>query len=562
MANFSKQPRVAWGQDFNSFGSSTLMRNIEACQNGQNPFTVSQSGDKPIEIARPYNSGMKSSGDYTNRRNDCGSGKYDDEWSRVKDVDYAHVRDKLVIKKDFYRETQRTRNRPNDQVLQWRCDQEISIDDPECYCKPILDFCELDVPAALQDVFRKNNYQTPTPIQAQSWPICLQGRDCIAIARTGSGKTLGFLVPAMVHIRAQPALRKGDGPIAVVLTPTRELAQQVHEEARKFGQSMRIRTTPVYGGAAKLPQKRELEAGSEIIVACPGRLLDFIQSGTTNMSRCSFLIMDEADRMLDMGFEPQIRKIVGQMRKEKQTLMYSATWPKEVRRMAEDFQNNPAMITIGSRAEELFANPNIQQIIEVCEEWDKPIKFTNFMEKAYGNKVFKSIVFTDTKKACDYLAQQLSKRGWPVAPIHGDKDQRQRDSVLRDFKQGRIPILIATDVAARGIDVPDIKYVINYDFPGTMEDYIHRIGRTARGEKTGVAYSLITRDHARCCKELISILERSKQQVPKSLIELQTQSKNMAGAKARSRRNPALGGGYANTIRSRTTTTNSRYTPY
>lgn len=201
MANFSKAPRVAWGEGFHSYGSSTLMKSIEACQNGNNPFAVSNSPSTPIEVSRPYDAARKSTGGYQNRRNDCGSGRYDDDWSRIKDIDYGNVKDKIVIKKDFYRETQRTRLRPNDQVLDWRNRHEVSIDDPECYCKPIIDFCELDVPAALQDTFRKNQYQTPTPIQAQSWPIALSGRDCIAIARTGSGKTLGFLLPAMVHIR-------------------------------------------------------------------------------------------------------------------------------------------------------------------------------------------------------------------------------------------------------------------------------------------------------------------------------------------------------------------------
>lgn len=325
------------------------------------------------------------------------------------------------------------------------------------------------------------------------------------------------------------------------MLPTRELAQQVEEEAKKFGAAMRVRSCAVYGGAPRMQQKRDLEAGAEIVVGCPGRLLDFIQSGVTNMRRVSFLILDEADRMLDMGFEPQIRKICGQMRRERQTLMYSATWPKEVRRLAEDFLNMPRMITIGGEGDELVANKNILQKVEVVEEWDKPAKFTQFMEKAYAGKVVKSIVFTDTKRACDYLAQELGKRGWPVAPIHGDKDQRQRDSVLRDFRAGRIPILIATDVAARGIDITDIEYVINYDFPQTIEDYVHRIGRTARGERSGTAYSLLTKEHSRCVRQLIEVMERSDQEVPNEVRELANSSRAFAGARARSRRD--FGGG-------------------
>lgn len=216
--------------------------------------------------------------------------------------------------------------------------------------------------------------------------------------------------------------------------------------------------------------------------------------------------------------------------------MYSATWPKEVRRLAEDFLKTPNMISIGSTGDQLVANPNIKQLVEVVEEWDKPLKFTQFMDKAYAKKIFKSIVFTETKKNCDFLALELGKRGWPVAPIHGDKDQRQREAVLRDFKSGRIPILIATDVAARGLDISDVEYVINYDFPGTIEDYVHRIGRTARGEKHGTSYTLLTRGISHNIKQLIEVMETAKQEVPREVRELQHTSRNMAGAKARARR--------------------------
>lgn len=297
---------------------------------------------------------------------------------------------------------------------------------------------------------------------------------------------------------------------------------------------MGVNTVAVYGGAPKHGQRRELDNGCEIVVACPGRLLDFIQSGVTNMKRCTFLIMDEADRMLDMGFEPQIRKILGQCRRDRQTLMFSATWPKEVRRLAEDFLTNPGMITIGTSGDELVANPNIKQIVEVVDEWDKPQKFTHFMERAYQGRVVKSIVFTCTKRACDYLAQELGKRGWPVAPIHGDKDQRQRDSTLKDFRNGRIPILIATDVAARGLDISDVEYVINYDFPSTMEDYVHRIGRTARAEAKGTAYSLLTKEHGKLVSGLIEVMEKAGQEVPDAVRNMQRGGYGGFGGKSRS----------------------------
>lgn len=442
-----------------------------------------------------------------------GRGKYDDDWSGINKIDYSRI-DTVRVEKDFYKESRESASRSNQDVVSWRQHHSVNIEDPDCKWKPVCYFNELDVPSALTDVFKQNKFECPTPVQAQSWPIALRGQDCIAIARTGSGKTLGFLVPAMVHIRAQKPLQRGDGPMCVILTPTRELCQQVEEEANKFGHAMGVRTTPVYGGAPKFEQRNKLRDGTEIVVACPGRLLDFIQSRETNMHRCSFLILDEADRMLDMGFEPQIRKIVSQMRKDRQTLMYSATWPKEVRRLADDFLQRPGLLQIGNAGDELAANPNIQQIVEVVEEYDKPTKFTKFMERAYQGRVVKAIVFTDTKRACDYLAQELGKRGWPVAPIHGDKDQRQRDAVLKDFRAGKIPILIATDVAARGLDITDVEYVINYDFPSTLEDYVHRIGRTARGDRKGTAYSLITRQHGKHVRGLCEIMRKAGQDVP------------------------------------------------
>lgn len=435
----------------------------------------------------------------------------DDDFNSIRSVDYAQVRT-AGIKKDFYSESSKTRARDANEVLGWRQKHEVIIEDDRCDIKPIMEFSELKVPDALMQLFKQSGYVNPTPIQAQAWPLSLSGQDTIGIARTGSGKTLSFLVPAMVHINAQEPIQRGDGPIALVLTPTRELAQQVQQEATKFGAGMNIRTTAVYGGAPKYEQRRQIEAGTEVIVACPGRLLDFIKSRTFNLHRCSFLILDEADRMLDMGFEPQIRRIVGQIRRDRQTLMFSATWPKQVRRLADDFLRRPTRISIGN-TDALSANPNIKQIVQVVQEHEKPQKFTSFMEEAYSGRVVKTIVFTETKRACDYLSNELGRRGWPVAPIHGDKDQSQRDKTLKDFREGRIPILIATDVAGRGLDITDVEYVVNYDFPQNVEDYVHRIGRTARAGKTGTAYTLLTRNKAKHVAELIQVMEKAGQEV-------------------------------------------------
>ena len=212
-------------------------------------------------------------------------------------------------------------------------------------------------------------FEKPTAIQSQGWPAALTGRDLIGLADTGSGKTAAFVLPAIVHINAQPVLQRGDGPIALIISPTRELAIQTQNECNKFGYSSNIKSTCVYGGVPKGPQRRDLERGVEIVIATPGRLIDMLESRVTNLRRVTYLVLDEADRMLDMGFEPQIRKIVDQIRPDRQTLMWSATWPKEVERLASEFLKDPIRVTVGS--EDLHSNKNVSQIIDVCEEYDK-----------------------------------------------------------------------------------------------------------------------------------------------------------------------------------------------
>merc|ERR1719319_1705873 len=341
----------------------------------------------------------------------------------------------------------------------------------------------------MREINRKG-FTEPTAIQAQGWPMALSGHNMVGIAMTGSGKTLAYLLPAVIHVNHQPYLERGDGPIVLVLAPTRELAQQIQEVAIEFGKSSKVKNTCVFGGAPKGPQLRDLENGCEIVIATPGRLIDFLEMGKINLRRTTYLVMDEADRMLDMGFEPQIRKIMQQIRPDRQVLMWSATWPKEVRQLAEDFLVAYTHINIGST--ELAANHNILQIVDICEDWQKEQK----------------------------LARLLRKDGWPAMCIHGDKQQKERDWVLNEFKSGSTSILVATDVAARGLDVDDVKFVINYDYPNNSEDYIHRIGRTARKGNTGTSYTLFTPGNAPKAKDLVSVLTEAKQVVNPKLSEL------------------------------------------
>ena len=280
--------------------------------------------------------------------------------------------------------------------------------------------------------------------------MALSGRDVVGIAETGSGKTIAYCLPSIVHINAQPLLAQGDGPIVLILAPTRELAVQIQQECTKFGKSSRIRNTCVYGGVPRGGQIRDLTRGVEICIATPGRLIDMLEAGKTNLKRVTYLVLDEADRMLDMGFEPQIRKIVDQIRPDRQTLMWSATWPKEVQKLAHDYLKDYIQVNIG--AEGLTANHNITQIVEVISDSQKRERLVHHLERTMSNSENnKTLVFVGTKRAADEIVGFLRRDGYPALGIHGDKAQGERDWVLGEFKAGKAPIMVATDVASRGI---------------------------------------------------------------------------------------------------------------
>ncbi|CAM9795581.1 unnamed protein product, partial [Choristocarpus tenellus] len=314
----------------------------------------------------------------------------------------------------------------------------------------------------------------------------------------------------------QPYLQQGDGPIVLVVAPTRELAVQIKEECDKFGHSSDIKNTCVYGGVPKRGQVIDLQRGVEIVIATPGRLIDLLEAGKTNLRRVTYLVLDEADRMLDMGFEPQIRKIVSQIRPDRQTLMWSATWPKEVQALARDFLHNYYQVTVGSL--ELSANKDIKQYIECIEDFNKYRSLSKYLQE--HNNSGRVLIFVETKKGCDALTRSLRQDGWQARCIHGDKSQEERDYVLREFKEGKFLMLVATDVAARGLDVKDIRMVINFDFPNNMEDYIHRIGRCGRAGAKGTAVSFFGSKNSRNARELIKILSDSGNEVPGDLNQM------------------------------------------
>lgn len=397
------------------------------------------------------------------------------------------------IQKSFYSEHPEVAALGQDDIKALMQKLEASVEGKEPHPKPVQSFSHIGLPDDLLKLVMAAGFPGPSPIQSIGWPAALSGRDMVAVAQTGSGKTLGFLLPALVHMAAQPPVQRGDGPIALVMAPTRELAVQIQLEAMKFTRGTAVRCVACYGGASRHSQVSQLRGGVEIIVATPGRLLDLVESRETCLRRVSYLVLDEADRMLDMGFEPQIRKVVSQIRPDRQTLLWSATWPKEIQRLARDFcKQEPVKVTIGS--EELTTNPKIKQLIHVVDEREKRKVFRQFVQKVArgGERV---LVFCAKKRDCDSLAREL-QGDFKAESIHGGKEQDRRDQILANFKSGRTSILVATDVAQRGLDVKELNYVVNYDIPKNLEDYIHRIGRTARAGATGTALTLFPQSYA------------------------------------------------------------------
>ena len=456
-------------------------------------------------------------GDKRSRMGDLGSQLMTPQWGAIETIPFE---------KNFYREHEAVTALSEREVEAIRRSMEMTVygrDIP----KPVRTFEQACLPMAVLTQLQRLGFEAPTAIQSQGWPMAMSGRDMIGIAETGSGKTLAYLLPAIVHINAQPKLRHGDGPVALILAPTRELAVQIQGEVQKFGGNAHVRSTCVYGGVPKYQQARELMRGVELLIATPGRLIDMMEGGKTNLRRVTYLVLDEADRMLDMGFEDQIRKIVDQIRPDRQTLLWSATWPKEVQRLAADYLKDEIQVRIGSL--DIAANHRVQQIIKLCSEFDKKdFLLRNLQNIVQESASAKTIIFTATKRAADDLAYYLKKQGFASAAIHGDKSQSERDQALNAFKHGRVPILVATDVAARGLDVKDIKFVINYDFPNQIEDYVHRIGRTGRANAYGTAISYFTAENAKLARDLVKILREANQEIDPQILEL-AQSRGHGG---------------------------------
>jgi len=412
---------------------------------------------------------------------------------------------------------------------------QINLSDPAAP-PPMFSFRESELPEEILTKLSKD-FSEPTPIQAQGLPIALSGRNLVGIAQTGSGKTLAFLLPAFIHIRNERARLQAEGdrstgPLAIVLAPTRELAKQIEEVAIQFRKLTQIKTVCCIGGEARGRQLGMYDNGAQLMICTPGRINDFLQAGDMSLSNVGFVVMDEADRMLDMGFEPQVRSVLEHLRPERQTMMFSATWPEEVKDLAKDFLNDFTLMNIGSV--ELSANKNISQSVVVCPRDYKQENFLKDMEEKLSGK--KVLVFTEMKSTVDRLERMLRNKRVRAMGIHGDKSQRQRSETIQRFKDGSCEVMVATDVAARGLDISGIEYVVNYDFPNDIENYIHRIGRTGRANKKGHSLTYITPDEGHVASKLIKILKEAEQDVPEDLIELSKNSaKNKYDSKVKGR---------------------------
>jgi ATP-dependent RNA helicase DDX5/DBP2 len=424
------------------------------------------------------------------------------------------------FEKDFYMEHPAVSALSRTVVDAWCHQHQIVVSGNDgMHPKAVRTFMEASFPDYLTAELEAAGLQAPTPIQSQSWPIILSGWDMIGLAATGSGKTLSFALPAMVHIMAQDHLQAGDGPIALMLAPTRELALQIHAECQRFGATCGVKSTCLYGGVPRGPQMRDLQQGVEVVIATPGRLLDFLDAGKTNLRRTTYLVLDEADRMLDLGFEAPLRTILGQVRPERQTLMLSATWPREVEKLAAEFLSRPLRVQVGGVGALPQANRSVTQHFEACSEEQRLACFLHILRRVHTPAAAdRCLIFCASKRGCESLRTDLRRRGFAAETLHGDKSQQERDWALSQFRGGASPLLIATDVASRGLDIKGVRAVINFDAPQQTEDYVHRVGRVGRAGATGDAFTIITPTDGAFAAEAARMLLRTGMGLPRELM--------------------------------------------
>jgi ATP-dependent RNA helicase RhlE len=364
-------------------------------------------------------------------------------------------------------------------------------------------FESLGLAPALLRALAENNYTTPTPIQAEAIPLALAGHDVLGGAQTGTGKTAAFGLPLLNRLAKQTPPNGPRKPRALILTPTRELAMQVTDSLRAYAKHLRLNITAIYGGAGMQPQVDNLRRGVDVLVACPGRLIDHLERGTARLDNVEVLVLDEADRMLDMGFLPAIKRVLGKLPAQRQTLLFSATFEAQIKALALEFMRDPRQVQIA--AQNTIADTIVHRAHPIDASRKREL-LTEILSKRHTDQV---LVFGKTKHGCNRLAEQLEASGLKVVAIHGNKSQAQRTKALIQFKTGKARVLVATDVAARGLDIPNLPLVINYDLPMVAEDYVHRIGRTGRNGASGEALSLVAPEEGGLLRQVQNMLKTS-----------------------------------------------------
>ncbi|EES14464.1 DEAD-box ATP-dependent RNA helicase 42 [Sorghum bicolor] len=469
--------------------------------------------------------GDDSDSDYEDVGDDVGAGLEDEDdeefMKRVKKtkmeklgvVDHSKI-DYQPFQKNFYIEAKDIREMTSEEVAVYRKELELKVHGKDVP-KPIKTWLQSGQTSKLLDTIKKLGFEKPMPIQAQALPVIMSGRDCIGVAKTGSGKTLAFLLPMLRHVKDQPPVAPGDGPVGLIVAPTRELVVQIYLDIKKFSKVLGISCVAVYGGSGVAQQISELKRGAEIVVCTPGRMIDILCTSNgkiTNLRRVTFLVMDEADRMFDMGFEPQITRIIQNIRRDRQTVLFSATFPRQVEMLARKVLIKPVEIQVGGRS---VVNKDITQVVEVRPESERFLRLLELLGKWCDKG--KILVFVHTQDKCDSLLKNLFQHGYQCLSLHGGKDQADRESTVADFKSNICSLLIATSVAARGLDVKELELVVNYDVPNHYEDYVHRVGRTGRAGRKGSAVTFISEEEERYAPDLVKALELSEQTVPDDL---------------------------------------------
>lgn len=440
----------------------------------------------------------------------------------IPNVEHAKV-EYEPFRKKFYNEPSHLADMTEEEVANLRLELDgikvRGLDIP----KPVEKWSQCGLGVQTLDVVERLGYEGLTSIQAQAIPAVMSGRDVIGVAKTGSGKTIAFLIPMFRHIKDQRPLGSMEGPVGLIMTPTRELATQIHKDCKPFLKALGLRAVCAYGGAPIKDQIADLKRGAEIVVCTPGRMIDLLAANAgrvTNLSRVTYVVLDEADRMFDMGFEPQVMKIMANVRPDRQTVLFSATFPRNMEALARKTLKKPVEIVVGDKS---VVAPEITQIVEIRNEDQKFVRLLELLGNLYSddaNEDARALIFVDRQESADNLLKDLMRKGYPCMSIHGGKDQIDRDSTIEDFKAGIFPVLVATSVAARGLDVKQLKLVVNFDAPNHLEDYVHRAGRTGRAGNTGTAVTFVTENQERYSVDIAKALKQSGQEVPEPVQQL------------------------------------------